>query len=239
MSDIKENKLTSYQESEIRQAFDKYDDDKNGTISKAELRLLLDETLHRKVSDRLFGSYLELQFNATDKDFNGVIDFDEFKSLYSKVFLNPELPISMKPKAGAKPAPLESGTNSPKLKRQESILSEDDIADARVQFKKYDKDGSGTIDREELKELLLVTMGKKMSAMMVQRMVDAQMQLADKDGSGEIDFDEFLTVYNKIIASSKAEAGASGGIGIQMPGMMGMPMMGGKPPGKFAAAPKK
>lgn len=43
-------------------------------------------------------------------------------------------------------------------------------------------------------------MTKKMGPAMVERFVDAQMQLADKDGSGSIDFDEFLAVYNKLVS---------------------------------------
>ena len=39
---------------------------------------------------------------------------------------------------------------------------------------------------------------------MVERFVDSQMQLADKDGSGSIDFDEFLLVYNKMVANATA-----------------------------------
>lgn len=222
-SGIKENALTPQQEAEIRASFNKIDADKNGSISKDELRALLDETLHRKVSDKLFTSYLDLQFHATDKDFNKVIDFEEFKSLYSKIYINPELPISLKPKDGAFSPTLETGTSSPKVKRQENILTDQDVEDARAAFKKFDKDNSGTIDRNELKDLLTSSMSKKMAPGMVERFVDAQMQLADKDGSGTIDFDEFLGVYNKLVASnspaSPTSSPASPLGGMALPGM--------------------
>ena len=50
-------------------------------------------------------------------DFNKVIDFEEFKSLYSKIYINPELPISLVPKHGSFTASLETGNNSPKVKK--------------------------------------------------------------------------------------------------------------------------
>jgi len=220
-SQIKENQLTPQQIADIKASFAKIDADGNGTISKEELRVLLDETLHRKISDRLFTSYLELQFHATDKDFNKVIDFEEFKSLYAKIYINPELPISLMPKGGSYSALLETGANSPKVKRQENILTEADIAEAKAAFKKYDKDNSGTIDRNELKELLTSTTSRRMAPGMVERFVDAQMQLADKDGSGSIDFDEFLAVYNKLVASNSPSSGGAPGSpgGMALPGM--------------------
>jgi len=227
--EVKENPLTEAQKKDIRAAFDKQDVDKNGTLSKQELRAVLENTLHRKISDRLFDSYLQLQFHASDTDFNGVIDFNEFCSLYSKIYLNPELPISLKPKEGSSHnVTLETGENAPKIKKEEVALSEGEIAEAKAQFKTYDKDNSGTIDKAELGELLVHVMGKKMAPAMVQRFVSAQMQLADKDGSGEIDFNEFLGVYSKLVNN------AAGGpaVGVAMPGM-GMPLPG------MGAAPRK
>eukprot|EP00026_Physarum_polycephalum_P016314 Phypoly_transcript_17194.p1 GENE.Phypoly_transcript_17194~~Phypoly_transcript_17194.p1 ORF type:complete len:257 (+),score=54.55 Phypoly_transcript_17194:84-773(+) len=216
-SPIKENTLTPQQEADIRKSFNKIDTDKNGSISKQELRALLDETLHRKITDKLFAAYLDLQFHATDKDFNKVIDFEEFKSLYAKIYINPELPIALMPKDGSKSTLLETGANSPKIQKQENVLTEADIAEARAAFDKFDKDKSGTIDRNELKELLLSSMNRKMAPGMVERFVDAQMQLADKDGSGAIDFDEFLAVYNKMVAN--ASAGGSLQKAPSLPGM--------------------
>eukprot|EP01132_Coremiostelium_polycephalum_P001956 gene1956-2395_t len=185
---------------QLRQNFDKFDVDKNGTLDKVELRKVLVDTLKRPVNDHLFNMYIELQFNASDKDFNGVIDFNEFQSLISKIN---DLPIHLKPKEDSTQSPsnsrLESGENAPKVKKEEFTLQEADIAEARRQFDKYDLDKSGTIDRSELKNLLKETVAKRMGDMMVSRLVESHMQLADKDGSGTIDFDEFLIVYAKTI----------------------------------------
>jgi len=115
---------------------------------------------------------------------------------------------------------LEIGENAPKIKHPDVVLTDEETAEAKAQFSKYDKDNSGTIDRAELKELLQVSLGKKMGPAMVERYVNSQMQLADKDGSGSIDFQEFLTVYKGMIAQSKGAP--AGGIGIALPGM-GLP----------------
>ncbi len=57
---------------------------------------------------------------------------------------------------------------------------------------------SGVIDKEELKSLLIDTMPKKMSEMMIKRYVDMQFQLYDKDSSGAISLDEFLLLYENV-----------------------------------------
>jgi len=93
-------------------------------------------------------------------------------------------------------------------------LTEQEVAAAKVEFEKHDKNNSGTIDRTELKDLLISTVGKKWSAAQAERMVNGQMQLMDKDDSGEVSFDEFLAAYKKINASSHGAPGA-----VQMPGM--------------------
>merc|ERR1711871_50024 len=53
-------------------------------------------------------------------------------------------------------------------------------------FRKFDDDGSGTIDASELK-LALQHMGLKLSAAEVSELLTS----ADKDGNGEIDMEEF------------------------------------------------
>jgi Ca2+-binding EF-hand superfamily protein len=213
---LQEQALSPAQRAEILAKFKKHDKDNSGTIDKVEFRALLEESLGRKLSDLLFSKYLDLQFHATDKDFNGHIDFAEFASLYSKIYTNPELPIGMGssgPGSGfgsGKQRPLETGANAPKVeKKPELILSSEEVEAARQKFKEFDKDNSGTIDKSELKALLMATStGKKMSPTMVERYVAVQFSLWDKDKSGSIDFNEFQAVYAKFWAESQ-QAGVS------------------------------
>eukprot|EP01119_Soliformovum_irregulare_P002905 TRINITY_DN1315_c0_g1_i1.p1 TRINITY_DN1315_c0_g1~~TRINITY_DN1315_c0_g1_i1.p1 ORF type:complete len:250 (+),score=73.95 TRINITY_DN1315_c0_g1_i1:51-800(+) len=197
--------LSETQIADITAKFKAYDKDGNGTLDKQELRALLETTLKRKITDKMFESYTNLIVSANDKNANGLIELDEFISLFSKIHINPELPIHM----GARPGltssrPLESGSNSPKTEKGETLdqlkerVGPEVIEEARQSFIKFDKDGSGTIDKEELKELLKQTMSKRMSDMIIRRYVDAQFALYDKDGSGHIDVDEFLALYVKM-----------------------------------------
>ena len=75
-------------------------------------------------------------------------------------------------------------------RRNSKELNEDELREA---FNKIDKDGSGSIDREELEEALNKEMeaeGKKLTA----DQIDQLMNFADADGNGEIDFDEYKTI---------------------------------------------
>jgi len=223
---LEEASLSPAERSRIKAKFDKYDADGNGTLDKGEFRQLLEETLNRKISDNLFDRYLNIQFQLSDADFNGVIDFQEFCSLYAKIYTNPELPISMGYKGVSKNVVLEDGSNAPKIEKvQETTLNEEELAACRAKFEKFDADNSGTIDAAELKELLKETMGKKMSEMMIKRYVDMQLNLWDKDDNGQIDFDEFTLLYAKMYTAKEGTATAGPNVGMPLPGM-GMPMPG-------------
>ncbi|TVT99461.1 hypothetical protein EJB05_55130, partial [Eragrostis curvula] len=67
-------------------------------------------------------------------------------------------------------------------------LSEEEITGLKEMFKNIDKDNSGTITLEELKNGL-AKHGTKLSDSEIQQLMDA----ADADGNGLIDYDEFVT----------------------------------------------
>ena len=64
-------------------------------------------------------------------------------------------------------------------------------------FSKFDVDGSGTIDKFELHELM-----KRMGITLSSSELDIMMREADRDGNGEIDFNEFKVMMNN--ASNKS-----------------------------------
>ena len=69
-------------------------------------------------------------------------------------------------------------------------------------FSKADVDGSGAVDKEELKKLLwglLQHQGHKCDATIINEFVEKEFGIADKDGSGDVDFDEFIEYYNKFV----------------------------------------
>eukprot|EP01096_Ripella_sp_DP13-Kostka_P010716 TRINITY_DN4272_c0_g1_i1.p1 TRINITY_DN4272_c0_g1~~TRINITY_DN4272_c0_g1_i1.p1 ORF type:complete len:250 (+),score=109.33 TRINITY_DN4272_c0_g1_i1:77-751(+) len=210
-----EQALPEEEKNRLLALFRDFDKDNSGTLDKAELKSLLEATLNRSVSESLLNRYIDLQFNASDKDFNGVIDFPEFCSLYSKIYKNPELPIHMGYKEGAHKFVAESGESAPKVPTIEvAELTPQELEECRNKFNEADKDNSGTVDKAELRELLKFAMGKRMSPMMADRFINAEFDKWDKDNSGEIDFDEFTNLYRSFFLKSSSPAG---GIGIGMP----------------------
>jgi len=76
-------------------------------------------------------------------------------------------------------------------------LSEKQISDAREKFNFYDKDSSGAIDKDELRELFL-DMFPNFHQNMLERYVNDEFKAADKNFSSSIDFDEFLGMYKRL-----------------------------------------
>merc|ERR1712138_11553 len=66
-------------------------------------------------------------------------------------------------------------------------MTEAEVEEIREAFNYFDKDGSGTIDVNELKQAMQ-ELGFEAKNQTVYRMIPD----LDKDGSGQIDFDEFL-----------------------------------------------
>ncbi|XP_012942242.1 centrosomal protein 43 isoform X3 [Aplysia californica] len=84
-------------------------------------------------------------------------------------------------------------------------LSEKQISDAREKFNFYDKDHSGAIDKDELRELFL-DMFPNFHQNMLERYVNDEFKATDKNFSSSmysltpkaIDFDEFLGMYKRL-----------------------------------------
>lgn len=62
-------------------------------------------------------------------------------------------------------------------------------------FRVFDKDGSGTIDKDELMAVLATDEVKDILAVK-EEMIPQILADADKNGDGEIDFDEFMEMMN-------------------------------------------
>ncbi|XP_053567080.1 centrosomal protein 43 isoform X2 [Bombina bombina] len=79
--------LSPKQIAEAQKKFDFYDKDRNGLISKDELRILFVDLFphfHRNMLER----YVNDEFKAADKDFNNGIDFHEFIGMYKRLFIH-------------------------------------------------------------------------------------------------------------------------------------------------------
>ena len=80
-----------------------------------------------------------------------------------------------------------------------SMLAGDDMV--RELFESADKDGSGVIDREELRQIML-ELGNPLSP----DQLDKAMAEMDQDGSGEVDFTEFSRWFSKLQSSQSLKA---------------------------------
>ena len=70
----------------------------------------------------------------------------------------------------------------------------------RAAFNKFDADGSGSIDKQELR-LCMEELGRPIS----ESDVDAMMQAADTDGNGSVEFSEFAAMMGKRVADDDGE----------------------------------
>ena len=64
----------------------------------------------------------------------------------------------------------------------------------RTAFDMFDKDGSGKIDKEEIRELLA---GEDMSNIISKDELEKYLSEVDENGDGEIDFEEFQMMMEK------------------------------------------
>ena len=82
-----------------------------------------------------------------------------------------------------------------------SKLTEAQLAEYRDAFNSFDKDGGGSIDKAELKELMS-SVGQNPTDDELAEMI----RIADADGTGDIDFAEFVTLMAHKNADEKSEA---------------------------------
>lgn len=82
-------------------------------------------------------------------------------------------------------------------------LTEKQIEEARQKFDEYDRDGSGAIDKDELRELFL-DMFPSFNKNMLERYVNDEFRAVDKDFSCSIDFDEFLGMYKRLFLQCRS-----------------------------------
>ena len=82
--------------------------------------------------------------------------------------------------------------------------------EATAAFAKYDADGSGAIDHEELFKVLMDKGHSKPGATpeVAREFLKVEFAKADTDGSGDVDFDEFVNFYVLICRYDEAEAAA-------------------------------
>lgn len=90
------------------------------------------------------------------------------------------------------------------LQAAELLENREKRVSAAEVFKKFDSDGSGELERREVR-LALKDLGIDPNSKLVQR----QIKKFDADGSGSLDIDEFETFVNSVLAAEADEAESS------------------------------
>ncbi|KAK1931835.1 FK506-binding protein 1 [Phytophthora citrophthora] len=146
-----------------REQFANYDTDSSGSINASELHKLF-----TNLGEQLTLNNVRELIKTVDTDGNGEVDFDEFLQLLRKQQDKNQYSASLSLALLFGPKELT------KLKQQFMVL---------------DLDGSGSIDENELQQLV-----KKLGRRAEEFDLPAMMREVDVDGSGSIGFNEFLQI---------------------------------------------
>lgn len=160
-----------------RRIFNKYDQNRDGKISYAELRRIIDsQDYDRDLPQNVHQRVMDL----ADRDSSGYLDFDEFVAMTRnsqlRVFFGRFNSRFRDPVDDTRPGQI--GCSVPKkLATWERI------------FNKYDLDNDGRISYCELKAIIN---SQRYDRDLPPNVVCKVMELADKDSSGYLDFAEFV-----------------------------------------------
>lgn len=160
------NSLTTEQIQQVREAFDIFDKNKDGCITKDELKSVM-------LSLGLNPSETEIMdmIDSADIDKNGVIDIEEFMSLMP----------ALTPATGAdyKRASAQG--------YQKSVNEEYEL---RRAFEEFDENGDGFISPEELNRVMR-SIGETLTSDEIKVIIKE----VDNNGDGKIDYYEFCKIY--------------------------------------------
>ena len=87
-----------------------------------------------------------------------------------------------------------------KLVKKERPLTEEQLEEIKLAFDLFDKDGSGSIDINELRDAM-----KALGVYLPRDKVKSLMKEIDTDGSGSVEFDEFLNLMKDKLKSRNQE----------------------------------
>lgn len=180
--------LTSSEVLDAKETFDRFDADHSGTIELAEFAEMLCKTLGYESIDDLPPKMLKTEFIDADTDGSGQMDFEEFLVWWKANRFEEALMLDRK----------QVEVRMLARKHDLDVSTADDIY---RQFVRFDTDGSGAIDLEEFKEILLHLLKLKEEDLPENRLLKFWREV-DSDGSGEIEFEEFMLWYNKYFSGN-------------------------------------
>mmetsp|Transcript_25538 Transcript_25538/g.35853 ORF Transcript_25538/g.35853 Transcript_25538/m.35853 type:complete len:309 (-) Transcript_25538:183-1109(-) len=185
-------KLTDEQIVVVRQIFDVFDEDKDGTLNRSELRNVLKE-LQVFLSD----SEYDKLFNQLDANHDNTVSKTEFvdglkwiqmaKKMYSKEAVQNQNPVPQSqstPSKSNKPPKLERGTSYINFV---STLKESEIKNMKDLFDMVDANKDGVVSKSELYDIMV-----QMNVVTDSSSFDEFWVELDKQKKGHITFDQFL-----------------------------------------------
>lgn len=163
------------------QCFEEHDKDGQGSLSLKELIPVL-QTLGREPTTVIQREKLTTLLAEVDEDGSGEIDFGEFLQLMRRFIEEAE---------------------QEQLRKEKQVLgrtgfSEQEAAQWRDVFLKFDDDDSGEFDHQEGKKLFQAV-GVSLNDRSMHEQYMAIFKAVDIDQNGQIDFPEFLLMMRKII----------------------------------------
>mmetsp|Transcript_43819 Transcript_43819/g.101231 ORF Transcript_43819/g.101231 Transcript_43819/m.101231 type:complete len:1128 (-) Transcript_43819:129-3512(-) len=182
----------------VNEAMELADQDKNGTLDYDEMRLVVENYRRFEGFTRVEVAQMELIFDYFGNDDENLA-VERLVEVLVEIFgaAHKDLAADLQAQAG-KSIGLAGAAAHSKKKRdinfQEFLqwarrLREAEIESYRPLFAKWDADGSGSIEEEELKKLL-----KSMGLTPIKSVLDKTLALVDKDGNREISFEEFVNL---------------------------------------------
>ncbi|KAJ2449340.1 hypothetical protein EV183_004949 [Coemansia sp. RSA 2336] len=219
-----EHNLTSEQIEELREAFELFDKNGDGTISATELSQVM-----KQMNQNPTQQEINDMIGEVDEDGNGTIEFDEFVTMMTRHRNSAKITDEQLQAAFARVDVKNQGAidgkqlydclkllhvnltkegtrlveqtirlceNKIDLKNLRMLVvqlpSEEEEDDLVMSFKMFDKNGDGSISREELKEVMK-SLGEDLS----EKEIDDMLAEADVNNDNVISFEEFRAMMSQ------------------------------------------
>ena len=190
---------------ELKKFFDEFDADGSGEIDSNELAELI-----RKLGLQRTDTEIEKMLLAVDDDGSGEINFDEFCAMLGVKIKGPEslkdVEVGWDEPYGTvmfseaenrffyKEGDIDDLIAAAAAKAAESTLSAEQKAMFKEAFDRFDVDGSGEIDADELYSLT-----QEFGLERTRAEVEEMIREVDEDGSNEISFKEFCVLIAEMM----------------------------------------